>query len=191
MKKDFRACNALIYSEDSDLIANVKVLDYDSFENSIMVKNMPALDSIKRCELIILTAPTPYMYKGTIHKTAINQAEAGKRIRLFNENVTENRKEFRYKINSSTGIDELIYDGKAYRLLTQLEIQLIDISKSGVRFRSKTNAFVNGNRFQVRIKTDQGSTSLLTEVVNTFDTPLDYSEYGCRFVDKDGDEHGQ
>jgi len=187
MKKDFIACNALIFNEDRDLIASVKVLDYDSYENSIIIKSLPALDRIKRCELIILTSPIPYMYRGTIHKTAINKAESGKRIRLFNEHITEYRQDPRYKINSSTSIDELIYDGKAYRLHTQLEIHLLDISKRGVRFRSAPDSFAVGNRFYVRIITGDESTILFVEVVNTFTKAREYSEYGCRLIDEDGD----
>jgi len=185
MKTDFVACNALIYNEDRDLIANVKILEHDRYENSILIKSLPVLNSLKRCELMILTAPAPYIYKGTIHKTSINQAETGKRIRLFNENITENRSELRYKINSSTSIDELIFDGRAYRMHTQMGIQLMNISRSGVRFRAKPNAFTFGNRFQIRINTGGGDTVLLAEVVNTMNAPLDHSEYGCRFLGKD------
>ena len=187
LKKDFIACTALIYNEDKDLIASVKVLDYDSYENSIVIKSLPALESIKRCELIILTAPAPYMYRGTIHKTAINKAESGKRIRLFSEHMTENRKEPRYKLNSSTSVDELIYDGKAYRLHTHLEIHLINISKRGVRFRSLPDSFAVGNRFKVCIATGYESTTLFVEVVNSFTKQREYSEYGCRFIEEDGD----
>jgi len=187
MKRDFIACNALIYNEDRDLIANAKVLDYDSYENSIMIKNIPALDNINRCEVVILTAPTPYVYKGTIYKTAINKAESGKRINLYNENRTDNRKEVRYKINSSAAIDELIYDDKAYHMHTRIEVQLINISKGGARFRSKPNAFVIGNRFHIQIQNGEMSTQLLAEVVNAYSASSEYFEYGCRFIDVDGD----
>ena len=169
------------------LIATVKILSYDREENSIEVQSEPILDMVKKCELIILTDPLPYAYKGTIHKPVINKSDSSKLIRLYQENRKENRSETRYKISLSTSADSLIFKGEPYNLHTPLDVQVVDISKSGLRLRSKLNAFADGNSFHIQLKIGGTHTKMLVEVINTIDYAPYYSEYGCRFVGKDNE----
>jgi hypothetical protein len=185
IRKDFTSCNALIYDEDMELLTSVKILSYDRNDNSIEVQSAPILDMVKKCELLILTEPLPYAYKGTIHKPMVNKADTSKMIKLYQENRRENRSESRYKINLSTSADHLMYEGEEYRLHTPLDVQLTDISKSGLRLRAKLNAFAEGNSFNIQLRIGENDTKMLVEVVNTHDVEPYYSEYGCRFVGKD------
>jgi len=185
VRKDFVNCRTLIYDEDGELLANVKILAYDSNENTIKVQNLPALDDKKICELLILTAPKPYLYKGTIHKTSINKSDSGRLIRLYREQEAENRKEPRFSTNILTKIDALIFNNTVYKLHTALTVQLINISKGGMRLRSKYNALAIGNRFPINVKIGDSDTMLTAEVINITDSETDYSEFGCHFVDKD------
>jgi len=185
VRKDFVNCRTLIYDEDRALLANVKILDYDSNENTIKVQNLPTLDSRKKCELVILTAPKPFSYKGTIHKTSINKSDSGKLIRLYQGREEENRREPRYSTNILTRIEALIFDGIIYKLHTALAVQLINISKGGMRLRSKYNALAIGNRFPIIVKIGDSETMLTAEVTNITDSETDYSEFGCHFVDID------
>jgi len=189
-KKDFTSCNALIYDEDGQLLATVKILAYDRDENSIEIESEPILDMVKKCDLIILTDPLPYAYKGTIHKPIPSKADSSKLIRLYQENRKENRSEARYKINLSTSADSLIFTGEAYHLHTPLDVQVIDISKSGLRLRSKLNAFADGNSFHIQLTVGGSDTRMLVEVINSTDFAPYYSEYGCLFVGKDNELHG-
>jgi len=190
IKKDFTSCNALIYDEDGQLLATVKILAYDRIENSIEIQGEPILDMVKKCDLIILTDPLPYAYKGTIHKPVLNKADSCKLIRLYQENRKENRSEARYRINLTTNADSLIFKGEAYHLHTPLDVQVIDISKSGLRIRSKLYAFADGNSFHVQLQIGGSDTRMLVEIINTTDFAPYYSEYGCRFVGKDNKLHG-
>ena len=185
MRKDYVSCRTLIYDEDGEFLTNAKILDHDSNENTIKVQNLPALDSRKKCELIILTAPKPYSYKGTIHKTSINKADSGKLIRLYKEKEAENRREPRYSTNILTRIEALIFDSTVYKMHTAIAVQLINISKGGLRLRSKYNALAIGNRFPVKVKIGDSNTMLMAEVTNITDSETDYSEFGCYFVSKD------
>ena len=183
VKKDFVNCRTLIYDEDGAILANVKILDHDSNENTIKVQNLPALDGRKKCELLVLTAPKPYTYKGTIHKTSVNKSDSGRLIRLYQEQEAENRKEPRYSINMQTNIEGLIFDDTVYDMHTPLAVELINISKSGMRLRSKYNALAIGNRFHVNVRISGSDTMLTAEVTNITDSKTDYSEFGCYFVD--------
>jgi len=186
VRKDFVNCRTLIYDEvDGEFLANAKILVYDSNENSIKVQNLPALDGKKKCELVILTAPKPYSYKGTIHKTSINKSDSGRLIRLYRGQETENRREPRYSTNILTRIEALIFDSAVYKLHTALAVQMINISKGGLRLRSKYNALAIGNRFPINVKIGDSETMLTAEVTNITDSETDYSEFGCHFVDKD------
>ena len=70
---------------------------------------------------------------------------------------------------------------------TQIEVQMINISKGGTRFRSKPNSFVVGNRFHIQIQNSEAGAQLLAEVVNASSSSSEHSDYGCRFIDADGD----
>jgi len=183
MRKDYVNCRTLIYGVDGELLANVKILDHDSNENTIKVQNLPALDGKKKCELLILTAPKPYTYKGTIHKTSVNKSDTGMLIRLYQEQEAENRKEPRYSINMLTNIEGLIFNDAVHKMHTPLAVELINISKSGMRLRSKYNALAIGNRFHVNVRISGSDAMLTAEVINITDSKTDHSEFGCHFVD--------
>ena len=183
MRKDFVNCRTLIYGVDGELLANVKILDHNSSENTIKVQNLPALAGKKKCELLILTAPKPYSYKGTIHKTSVNKSDTGRLIRLYQELEVENRSEPRYSVNMLTNIEGLIFDDTVYKMHTPLAVQLINISKGGMRLRSVYNALAIGNRFHINVKIGGSDAMLTAEVANITDNETDYSEFGCYFAD--------
>jgi len=185
VRKDYVSCRTLIYDEDGEFLTNAKILDHDSNENTIKVQNLPALNSRKKCELVILTSPKPYSYKGTIHKTAINKSDAGKLIRLYQKREAENRRDPRYSTNILARIEALIFNNTVYKLHTAMAVQLINISKGGLRLRSKYNALAIGNRFPINVKIGDTDTMLTAEVTNITDSKTDYSEFGCHFVNKD------
>ena len=185
MRKDFSNCRALIYDEDGELLASVRILAYDRIENTIKVQNLPALDSKKKCEVLILATPRPYMYKGTIYKTPINKADSGKLIRLYREKATENRSEPRYKIDLLTNIEDMVFNETAHKMHTPLGVQLINISKNGMRLRSQYNALALRNRFIINVKIGGSDTHLTAEVVDISNSTTEHSEFGCVFVESD------
>ena len=182
MSKDFIKCNVLIYDEEGNLLVNVKIWEHNKKENYIVVQDWPELAGVERCKLLILTAPAPYAYIGVIHKHGFDRL-----INLYDEKETENRGESRYKVNLLGTVESLVYDGKIYPLHTMLTVQVINISKNGMRILAKDNTLNVDDRFQINIKIGENDKLLTGKVVNCRNTPPDSSEYGCRLVSKDGE----
>ena len=180
--KDFTNCNVLIYDEEDNLLINTQIWEHDVVERSIVIQDYPELANIKRCKLLVLTAPMPYSYLGTIHKHSFQ-----KLIRLYEENMEENRKEIRYKIDLQGNIENLVYDKKSYALLTALEVQVVNISKSGMRIYAKDNTLNVGATFQININIGGNDKLLTGKVANSRFMPPDHSEYGCRLINIDGE----
>lgn len=183
MKKDFTDCNARIYEEESgDLLTTAKILEYNMEELYAVVEDSASLAEVKRCEVLILAAPLPHVYKATVHRH-----DAGKKIiRLFKGKETEQRGESRYRVDMVGKVKSLLSGGKEHPMHEPMDIQIINISANGMRIRCKTNSFVNGNKFHVEIKIGTEDKILLAEVVNHADIlSSDYSYYGCRLSSVD------
>ena len=181
MQKDFLNCNALIYNEAGELLANVIIIEYDKAENLIVVLDTFSSITGKSCDVLIPMAPKPFTYKGRI-QTQGNR----KIIRLSQEKTTENRKDPRYKVDLPASIEGLIYDGKLFAMQSPLDVRLIDISKDGMKFSSSYNTLVIGHIFRIRLNIGGNDKVLTAEVVFCKDTPPT-SEYGCHMVEWNGD----
>jgi hypothetical protein len=179
--KDFAKCNVLIYDNNGQLLTNAKIWEHNISQNYITVKERLSLVGTVQCNLLILTAPAPYSYKGTI---VIHDSTAF--IKLSDEHIKENRKETRYKTNLLGTIESLIYDGKSYPLLTALETQILDISRNGLRIFAKNNTLNEGDRFIIKLKLGENDKLLTGMAVNSKPVSQDDIEYGCRLVSKDG-----
>ena len=101
---------------------------------------------------------------------------------MYRGRERENRGAVRYMINSQAVIENLIYDNKASQLHTPLSIELVDVSKSGVRFRSRNYSLTDGDRFQMRMKMNESEKLLIADVVHHVDKEAGITEYGCRFL---------
>jgi len=174
---DFDGCNAILYDEEGKQLAIVKIEKYDGSENTIKVFADPALLVGALCDVLILTAPVPYTYKGRIHDLGHY-----KLIRLFKGKSMCKRREVRYSVDLPASIDGLIYDDRIYPLQKKLDARLINISKSGVRFRTDYNALTVGGRVRMRMKVGDDEKSLTADVVFRTDNPPDCSEFGCKLV---------
>jgi len=183
---DFTKCNALIYDEEDNLLVNAKIWEHNINEHYIVVQGWPELDGVQQCKLLVLTAPAPFSYKGTIRRHKMD-----KLITLYEEHMEENREEIRYKTDLPGNIEGLVYDGKIFSLHTMLDVRILNISKSGLRVRAKYNALNVDDRFSIRIKIETNDKLLIAKVVNCGDNPPDQSEYGCRLVSKDGELNEQ
>jgi hypothetical protein len=105
-----------------------------------------------------------------------------KYIKLYKEQVEENRREIRYKMDLPGTIESLLFDGKSYPLHTMIDVRVVNISKSGMRIITKESALHAENKFTVHIKIGENDKRLTGEVVNFRDTPPDKTEYGCRLI---------
>jgi hypothetical protein len=176
-RNDFNSCNALIYDEKGRQLANSKILIYDEHENTIRVKGEPSLEAGMLCDVLILAAPTPFVYKGRVYDLAHYKI-----IRLFQGKSSCKRRETRYNAELPAMVEGLVYDGKLFPLKMKMGAQVINISKSGLRFRAGLNALTVGNRFQLRMKIGADEKLLTADVVNSLDVQPNTSEFGCRLV---------
>jgi len=163
----------------------VKIWEHNVQENYIVVQDWPELAGVDQCKLLILTAPAPYSYIGSISKHNLD-----KQIKLFEEHMEENRQEIRYKTDLPGNIEGLVFDGKSYPLHTKLEVRIINISKSGIRILAKENTLNADDRFQIKVKIGENDKILTSKVVNSRNVAPEYVEHGCLLVSMDGELNG-
>jgi len=178
LSSDFTGCSILIYDEAGNDLGSTTIVSYNRAALRIEVKDTPlSLNMGSICRLLILSSPSPCEYQGRIVKEG-----SKKNIALFFGQEKENRRAARFKVNYPALIENLICDGKAYPLLSPLEAILINISQSGVRFRTPINAFSNGDRFQMRLLIGHTAKLLIADVIDHVDKDNSVSEYGCQFL---------
>ena len=103
-------------------------------------------------------------------------------ISMDHQKIGENRDAVRYNIYTEVLIENLVCDGRAYPLFTPLKVTLVDVSTSGARFSGPTNAFSDGDRFQMRLKIGGSYKILIADIVDHTDLEDNTSEYGCIFL---------
>ena len=171
-------CAVLIHDSEGNPLCTTTVIDHDRGAMRIEVKDIP--ESLKigaNCSMLVLTSPAPCEYQGRI----ISEGNR-KIIALYRGRERENRGSARFNVNSHAVIENMIYDNKASPLHTPLTIELINISKSGIRFRSSNFTMVDGDRFQMRMKLQESEKLLIADVVHHIDKESGKTEYGCRFL---------
>jgi len=168
----------LIYDEVGNQLGSTTVVSHDRTNMRIEVQDIPhelRINSV--CRLLVMTSPAPCEYQGRI------TGEGSKKIiALFHGREKENRQATRYKVNTTATIENLVYNGKAYPMHTPMTVELINISKSGVRMRAPFYALSDGDRFQMRMKISDSEKLLIADVIYHADKDNKASEYGCHFL---------
>jgi len=178
LKGDHTGCSVLIYDADGNHLDSTLITSYDKTSLRMEVQRIhPELKAGSICKVMILTAPSPFEYHGRVKADG-----TGVYIALYLGQEKENRGAERYELSITVIIENLICDGRAYPLYTPLEVTLVNISRSGVRFRSPYNSFSIGDRFLMRMKISETDKLLITVVVNKADIGTEASEYGCQFL---------
>jgi len=168
----------MIYDKTNTHSGSSVVTQHNKDTQKIVVEEAPS--SLKvgdSCRILILSSPKPCEYQGRMI------SENPKTIIVIHHGrEREGRGAVRYSIKSPAFIENLICASRAYRLHSPLEVELINISKSGVRFRSQYYSLLDGDRFQMRMKINNIEKLLIADVVNHMDIDAETSEYGCRFL---------
>ena len=175
---DYTGSTILINDTEGNLLSSTIITSCEKETLRIEVEEMPeALVNGASCRLLILSSPAPYEYQGRVLREGSRMS-----IALFRGQEMENRGNMRYKINSPALIEHLVCNGQAYPLHTPLKVELMNISKSGVRFSTPYYAMTNGDRFQMRMKISDSEKLLIADVNNCLDNGTESSEYGCLFL---------
>jgi len=181
LRHDYTGHTVLIYSPDGEYLSKSTVSGHDRKSQWIELRSeLPR--SLKKddiCPLLIMTSPSPCEYKGRVVKDGWKYVFA-----LFKGSVKENRRMERYKISFPVTVEDLIIGGDKFPLFEILTVNIINISRGGVRFNAPLNSLLVGDKFSFRMEIG-GDESLYTAVVvNSVDKDSDLSEYGCQLVNE-------
>ena len=176
---DYLNCPVLVYCEEGDYLVRTVIINFDKGSMQIQLETMPGtLEIGDNCKLLILTEPSPQEYLGRVRTTFW-----GKSVALYKGRQKEDRGATRYKVSFKARVEYLVNDGRAEALETPLEIKLVNISTTGMRFLAPLKALRNGDKFQTRVTIGSDLKLLIAEVVNhREDEDSEIAEYGCRFL---------
>ena len=175
---DYTGFPAFIHNNEGESISRTMITSHEKVDKHISLKEFPSeLDIGDTCKILILSEPIPREYLGRVKN------EYGvKIIALFQGQDMEKRGATRYKVNFSAFIENLIYSSKTYKLHQPVEIQLVNISTGGMRFKAPPNTISPGDKFQTRIFIKLDVKVLIAQVVNSIQKDNNDVEYGCRFL---------
>jgi len=155
------------------------IREHDRREQFIRLNLMPDELSVNdNCKIFILSSPVPCEFLGKVKKIS-----GSLMIALFQGYEKENRGAMRYAVNSPAFIEALVIENKAYSLQNNVQVNLINISTSGVRFRAPYYSFVENDIFRMRLMISNSEKQITAEVLNCMDKDKTTSDYGCRFVE--------
>ena len=175
---DFSDCTVFIYDEEGNHINDTVVTSHDRISRQLQVEVFPEELKINdRCKLFILSSPSPCEFKCKVKKAGGNTVLA-----LYQGSEKENRAVKRYMVSTGALINALYCDGQSYPLQTPVKVELINISRAGVRFRAPFFSFQIGDMFQIDLVVKHKRRELAAEVINFIDNEPKYSDYGCQFV---------
>ena len=175
---DYTDCAIFIYDTAGNLVCSTAVTKHDRKTMQVEVKDIPpSLGVGAACAMLIITSPTPCEYQGRIINDGVKKI-----IAMYRGRERENRGAARYKINSPALIENLIRDGNSYPLNSPISIEVIEISKSGLRFSAMDKALTNCERFQMRMKISNSDKLLVASIVHIVYKDNGIVEYGCNFL---------
>jgi hypothetical protein len=157
-------------------LAETVITAHDKDALAVEVAAPPKTADGDRLELLILTSPVPCSYKCKVVKRGPRLLFA-----LYQGKEKDNRSETRYKISAPATIDHAVVNS-VHTLSAPLEVQLVNISRSGIRFRAPHGAIARNARISLRFSVGGKTQVLLADVVNHADNPPEHTEYGCRFL---------
>lgn len=179
LTSNYEDAQILIYDLEGNKLSETVVTAHDKASSQIKVRTFPkGMKANDDCRLLILTSPAPCEYQGKLKKVGADMF-----IALFQGHEKESRTAARFTVTTPATIDLLICDGKPYELLSPVNVTLLNISTSGVRFRAPYYTLFEGSKFRLNMTISSAKKQLIAEVVNHLDKDTLSSDYGCRFVE--------
>jgi hypothetical protein len=169
----------IIYDTNNNHLITTVVTNHNKAERLIQVSRMPKeLKHNDDCKLLILSSPTPCEYLGRVKKVGGVVS-----IAMFQGQEKESRGAARYAITATADIDALVINGEPYTLQTPVNVNLINISTSGMRFRAPYYTLVVDDIVQMHLVISNNKKRITTKVINCVDNKQASSDYGCRFLE--------
>jgi hypothetical protein len=178
LSSDYTDNTVLIYDTNGTLLRTTVVTVYNKQEQRMQVRLMPSTLGVNDdCKLFILSSPSPCEYLGKVRK------EAGVLyIAMFQGQEKENRGATRYAVDTHGQIDSLVCDDQPYPLHSPVKVMLINVSTTGMRFRTPYYCLTIGDIISMHLIVSGTEKQLIAKVVNYSDREHESSEYGCRFL---------
>jgi hypothetical protein len=175
---DYIDHSVLIYDTNGVHLKTTVVTSYDKQAQRMQVRQMPpGLNVNDECKLLILSSPTPCEYLGRVRKEG-----ASLYIAMFQGQEKENRGATRYAVDTPGLIDSLICDNQPYPLHSPVKVVLINVSTTGMRFRTPYYCLTVGDIINMHLVVSGSEKQLVAKIVNCVDKEPDSSDYGCRFL---------
>ena len=173
---NYQDCYVIVYDKFGNELIKTQITDHNTDTSIIEVSGFIKHDESEHLSLLVLSSPAPLSYLGTLKRSGMVTSD----IAIFKGQKKEDRSSIRHKINASALLDNL--QEHIVNKSFPLEVELIDISQSGTRFRGKRGILRIGDKFRMHIINSAVGHSLVAEVKNSRDADIWNVEYGCRFL---------
>lgn len=164
--------------EDDQVIADTRIIRYDSLSNSVMISAASLLKKkFYNISAFIFAESGLYESHGTIRGTV-----TGNEIEVFlgKSREKEDRAKTRYPISVKGDIRGIYIDDKEISLHQGIHIETINMSANGILIKADAGCFDIGKKFTLILEMGKDSLELLCEVVRTQSGGELLEEYGCR-----------
>jgi len=180
---DYTGLTVMVYTIEGEPLGQSVIEKHDKDKQEIELRGLSAaaIAADDLCSLLILASPTPHEYTGKALK-----AGTGLAFSMFQGREKEDRKQARYKVKFAGHIDKLFSDGRYYPLMNHIEVDLTNISRSGLRFSAQENTLHLGNKFSIHLKLEGEIKRFDVVVINAITNEDGKAEYGCQFAGRQG-----
>lgn len=165
-------------TEDGKIIADTKIIRFDSVTNSVLIKADSLADrKFYKISAFVFAKECLYEFFGTIRGALVdNEVE----VFLGKSKEKEDRARTRYPVEMEGRIDGIVIDGKMIKLRKAMPIRTINMSANGVLMEADSGCFRTGDGFSLNLKVEEGEIELGCEIVRIQNSSMQTEEYGCR-----------
>lgn len=165
-------------TEDGKIIADTKIVSFDSVTNSVLIKADSLADKkFYKISAFVFAKDCLYEFFGTIRGALVgNEVE----VFLGKSKEKEDRARTRYPVAMEGQIDGVFIEDKMIKLRKAMPIKTINMSSNGVLMKADIGCFRIGDSFSLNLKVEEGEIELRCMIVRIQNSGMQTEEYGCR-----------
>lgn len=165
-------------TEDGKIIADTKIVSFDSVTNSVLIKADSLADRKHyTISAFVFAKDCLYEFFGTIRGALVgNEVE----VFLGKSKEKEDRAKTRYPVKIQGEINGIVIEGKTIKLRKAMPIRTINMSANGVLMKADSGCFRIEDVFSLNLKVEEGEIELRCEIVRIQNSGMQTEEYGCR-----------
>ena len=164
--------------KDGKIVADTKVLRYDSLRNSVII-DAGCLLCRKPCNVnvLIFGADKLYEFFGSLNVVIVeNEVE----VLLGKTREKEDRKRTRYNVSLNGFVKIIQIKQQDVVLRKPIVVVTINMSSNGILLRTGLGTFYVGSKFQILLEIDGKKMELECQVVRIQNSTPRTEEYGCK-----------